>query len=53
MLIKHNLQKKPDIPTFDLYSKEVGTANHIDRTTTFTYDLRTVLENAQLLQEII
>ena len=53
MLIKHNLPKKPDIPTFDLYSKEVGTANHIDRTTTFTYNIRTVLEYAQLLQEII
>ena len=41
------------IPAFDLYSKEVGDGNGNGKVTTFAYEIRTSLDNANMLKNLL
>ena len=45
-------QQKIVIPTFDLYSKEVGDGNGNERVTQFAYEIRTSPTNANMLKNL-
>ena len=40
------------IPSFGLYSKEVGDGNENERVATFVYEIRTSLNNANILKNL-
>ena len=46
-------QQKIVIPTFDLYSKEIGDDNGNERVTAFTYEIRTSPDNANMLKNLL
>ena len=46
-------KQKIVIPTFVLYSKEVGKGQGYDRITTLTYEIRTSPENAVMLKSLL
>ena len=46
-------QQKIVIPAFDLYSKEVGNGNGNERVSTFTYEIRTSPDNANILKNLL
>ena len=50
---KETGQQKIVIPTFDLYSKEIGDGNGQERITTFAYEIRTSPSNANMLKKPI
>ena len=50
---KETGQQKIVIPTFDLYSKEIGDGNEQERITTFAYEIRTFPENSTMLKNLL
>ena len=50
---KETGQQKIVIPTFDLYSKEIGDGNGNVRTTNFAYEIRTSPRNTNMLKNLL
>ena len=50
---KETGQQKIVIPTFDLYSKEIGDGNGHECITTFAYEIRTSPNNANMLKNLL
>ena len=50
---ENTIQQKIVIPVFDLHNKEIGDGNGNERVTTYTYEIRTPSNNANMLKNLL